>query len=168
MEYDHYKDNGLAAFIQPTDNIVMLGCGSAAFSADMYDDGFVHIKNIDLSSVVIDKMRAMHAVDRPEMTWQVMDVQKLEFDDETFDVAFDKSTMDCLFCCDGSNEIIAEMMWEAWRVLKPGGTLAFSTWPPEHYVGQMFALVGKFVPPPPGAAARLLSMHLRARLRPQR
>jgi ubiquinone/menaquinone biosynthesis C-methylase UbiE len=121
MEYDHYKKNGLAAFIQPTDNIVMLGCGSAAFSADMYDDGFVHIKNIDLSSVVIDKMRAMHAEDRPEMTWQVMDVQKLEFDDETFDVAFDKSTMDCLFCCDGSNEIIAEMMREAWRVLKPGG-----------------------------------------------
>ena len=33
------------------------------------------------------------------------------------------------------------------------GTVAFSTWPPEHYVGQMFALVGKFVPPPPGAAA---------------
>ena len=32
-------------------------------------------------------------------------------------------------------------------------SLAFSTWPPEHYVGQMFALVGKFVPPPPGAAA---------------
>jgi len=38
------------------------------------------------------------------------------------------------------------------RVLKPGGTIAFSTWPPEHFVGQMFALVGRFVPPPPGAA----------------
>lgn len=121
MEYDHYKSNGLAAFMQPSDNIVMLGCGSAAFSADMYDDGFIHIKNIDLSSVVVEKMQAMHAEARPEMTWQVMDVQKLEFDDETFDVAFDKSTMDCIFCCDRSNEMIAEMMKEAWRVLKPGG-----------------------------------------------
>ena len=121
MEYDHFKANGLSSFIQPDDNIVMLGCGSAAFSADMYDDGFVNIKNIDLSSVVIQKMAAMHAKARPEMTWQVMDVQNLEFDDETFDVVFDKSTMDCIFCCDKSNEMIAEMMKEAWRVLKPGG-----------------------------------------------
>jgi hypothetical protein len=37
-------------------------------------------------------------------------------------------------------------------VLKAGGTMAFSTWPPEHFVGQMFALVGKLAPPPPGAA----------------
>jgi SAM-dependent methyltransferase len=40
---------------------------------------------------------------------------------------------------------IAEML----RVLKPGGTIAFSTWPPEHFVGRMFALVGKHLPPPP-------------------
>ncbi len=35
--------------------------------------------------------------------------------------------------------------------LSPGGIIAFSTWPPEHFVAQMFALVGKGVPPP-GAA----------------
>jgi hypothetical protein len=38
---------------------------------------------------------------------------------------------------------------ELLRVLKPGGTLAFSTWPPELFVGRMFALIGQFVPPPP-------------------
>lgn len=39
------------------------------------------------------------------------------------------------------------------RVLKPGGTLAFATWPPDHAVGKMFALVGKHAPPlPPGAS----------------
>jgi SAM-dependent methyltransferase len=43
---------------------------------------------------------------------------------------------------------IGEML----RVLKPGGTIAFSTWPPEHFVGQMFALIARYVPPPPGAA----------------
>jgi SAM-dependent methyltransferase len=41
---------------------------------------------------------------------------------------------------------------EMLRVLAPGGTIAFSTWPPEHFTGQMFALVGKHVPPPPGVA----------------
>jgi SAM-dependent methyltransferase len=43
---------------------------------------------------------------------------------------------------------IAEML----RVLKPGGRIAFSTWPPELFTGKMFALVAKYLPPPPGAA----------------
>jgi SAM-dependent methyltransferase len=42
---------------------------------------------------------------------------------------------------------------EMLRVLKPGGTLAFSTWPPQFAVGHMFQLVGKYAPaPPPGVS----------------
>ena len=44
---------------------------------------------------------------------------------------------------------IAEML----RVLKPGGVIAFSTWPPELFVGQMFALTARYMTPlPPGVA----------------
>jgi len=39
------------------------------------------------------------------------------------------------------------------RVLKPGGRVVFSTWPPEHFVGRMFAFVGRNSPPPPPGAA---------------
>ncbi len=39
------------------------------------------------------------------------------------------------------------------RVLKPGGTIAFSTWPPELLVGRMFALIGRYAPPPPPGAS---------------
>jgi hypothetical protein len=35
------------------------------------------------------------------------------------------------------------------RVLKRGGTIAFSTWPPELVIGQMFMLGGRYMPPPP-------------------
>src|SRR5437667_5806847 len=42
---------------------------------------------------------------------------------------------------------------EMLRVLKPGGTIAFSTWPPDHYVGRMFILTGRYAPPlPPGVS----------------
>ncbi len=42
-------------------------------------------------------------------------------------------------------------MAEMLRVLKPGGTIAFSTWPPELLIGRLFALVGRYMPaPPPG------------------
>ncbi|MBA4285895.1 MAG: hypothetical protein C0434_10235 [Xanthomonadaceae bacterium] len=39
------------------------------------------------------------------------------------------------------------------RVLKPGGRIAFSTWPPELCIGRLFDLVGRYLPAPPGAAA---------------
>jgi hypothetical protein len=39
------------------------------------------------------------------------------------------------------------------RVLKPGGTIAFSTWPPELFVGRMFALSASYMPPPPPGVA---------------
>ena len=38
---------------------------------------------------------------------------------------------------------------EMLRVLKPGGTIAFSTWPPELLVGRRFAQVARYLPPPP-------------------
>ena len=40
------------------------------------------------------------------------------------------------------------------RVLKPGGTIAFSTWPPELLVGKTFMLFGRYAPPPPPGAHR--------------
>jgi SAM-dependent methyltransferase len=40
---------------------------------------------------------------------------------------------------------VAEML----RVLKPGGTIAFATWPPELLVGDSFKLMSKYMPPPP-------------------
>jgi SAM-dependent methyltransferase len=44
---------------------------------------------------------------------------------------------------------VAEMR----RVLKPGGRVVFATWPPEHFIGRMFAFVGRNSPPPPPGAA---------------
>jgi hypothetical protein len=37
------------------------------------------------------------------------------------------------------------------RVLKPGGTIAFSTWPPELCVGRLFGLIATYLPPSPPA-----------------
>jgi hypothetical protein len=42
---------------------------------------------------------------------------------------------------------------EMLRALKPGGVLAFATWPPEMFVGRMFGVMGKYAPPPPPGVA---------------
>ena len=36
-----------------TSKIIIIGCGNAPLSEDMYDDGYKNILNVDISSVVI-------------------------------------------------------------------------------------------------------------------
>lgn len=100
---------------------------------------------LDLSPVLIQHGRQHAALAGVEIEFTEGDVEAMPYADASFDVVI--SQFGHMFA-PRPDVAIAEML----RVLKPGGTIAFSTWPPEHYVGQMFALVGRFVPPPPGAA----------------
>lgn len=121
FQFEHFEKGGFTRFIPKDAKILMLGCGNADFSASLYDWGATNITNIDLSSVVISQMSAANKASRPHMKYLVMDVQALSFDDASFDIVIDKSTMDCLFCCENSTEIVCNMLTEGYRVLKPGG-----------------------------------------------
>lgn len=120
MNYAHFKAHGFTQIFRKEGRFIMLGSGSARFSADMYDDGYENIDNIDISSVVINKEKARN-LHRKNMHHAVMDVQNLEYKDEMFDVAIDKSTTDSLLCRADKAEAISNMIHETLRVLKPGG-----------------------------------------------
>ena len=97
--------------------ILNLGCGNSPFCENMYDDGFHNIDNIDISNNVIQIMKNRN-IKRPEMTFQVMDVRNLKFDNSTIDLAVDKSTIDALLCGDYAFLNVAKMLKEVIRVLK--------------------------------------------------
>jgi hypothetical protein len=44
----------LINYLKADSKILILGCGNALFSEEMYDDGFKNQLNVDISSVVID------------------------------------------------------------------------------------------------------------------
>jgi ubiquinone/menaquinone biosynthesis C-methylase UbiE len=98
---------------------LMLGCGNAEISFDMYVDGFRNIENIDISQVVITQMSEKYS--NYDMNWKVMDVRDLLYDDNTFDFIVDKSTMDALLCGESSFINVAIMLNEVQRVLKVNG-----------------------------------------------
>ena len=77
----------------------------------------------------------------PEIAWRQGDAEKLPYADASFDVVV--SQFGHMFA-PRPELAVAEMR----RVLKPGGRVAFATWPPEHLVGRMFALIGRNSPPP--------------------
>ncbi len=71
------------------------------------------------------------------------DAENLPFKDGTFDVGV--STFGIMFTPNP-----AKSASEVVRVVKKGGRIGMANWTPESYIGQLFKLIGKHVPPPAG------------------
>ena len=107
-------------FLKKKDKILMLGCGNSELSEKMYNDGYKNIENIDISKEVIKQMKERN-IDKPLMTWKLMDCLNMKYDDKSFDAIVDKSTIDAILCGDYSFYNTAKMMNEVQRVLKDKG-----------------------------------------------
>ncbi|GFG39691.1 hypothetical protein Cfor_05238 [Coptotermes formosanus] len=110
-------------YIKPKDMILMVGCGNSTLSADLYDVGYRHITNIDISHIVIKQMQDIHGKDRCDMVYQQMDALNMTFGDCQFSVVLDKGTLDALMP-DDSEDVrrkIDKLFHEIDRVLRVGG-----------------------------------------------
>jgi EEF1A lysine methyltransferase 4 len=82
---------------------LILGCGNAKFSEELYDAGYCNQWNVDISDVVIEQMQVRNK-SRSKMVYEVMDVCNMTYPDNFFDVAIDKSTIDSILC--GENPVL--------------------------------------------------------------
>jgi hypothetical protein len=55
-------------------------------------------------------MKKRNVDKRPKMIWQIMDVRDLKYEKEFFDLIIDKSTLDCMSCCENAALNIAKML----------------------------------------------------------
>src|SRR3989442_968107 len=76
-----------------------------------------------------------------DITWKEGDVENLPFRDSEFDVVLSQFAR---IFAPRPEVALKEML----RVLKPGGRIAFNTWPPELFIGRMFAITASYLPPP--------------------
>jgi SAM-dependent methyltransferase len=96
----------------------------------------------DLAPVLIETARERAAEEGVDVRFEVGDAEVLTYDDASFDVV--TSTCGVMFAPD--HEAVAR---ELARVTKPAGRLALACWTPEGGLGQMFRMMGPFLPPPP-------------------
>ena len=132
------------AGIRAGQSVLDVGCGTGVVAVTAARAG-AKVRGLDLSPVLLEQARKNAALAGVEIDFKEGDAEALPYDDASFD--FVVSQFGHMFA-PRPEVAIAGML----RVLKPGGTIAFSTWPPEHLVGQMFALIGEHLPPPPGVS----------------
>lgn len=125
--------------------VLDVACGTGVVAVTAALRG-AQVDGLDLSPALLDEARRNAALVDAPMHFREGDVEALPYPDASFDVVL--SQFGHMFA-PRPEVAIAEML----RVLRPGGRIAFSTWPPELAIGRLFDLTGRILPAPPGASA---------------
>jgi ubiquinone/menaquinone biosynthesis C-methylase UbiE len=125
---------------------VAAGNGNATLAAARR---FAHVTSTDYVPALLDGGRRRAEAEGLQVTFEVADAEALPYPDASFDVVL--STFGVMFAPDhpqSSSELL--------RVCRPGGRIGLASWTPEGFIGQMFRVVAKHVPPPAGVKSPLL------------
>ncbi|WP_394841993.1 class I SAM-dependent methyltransferase [Pendulispora brunnea] len=129
------------AQVTPGARVLDVACGTGVVGLTAARLG-AKVTGLDLSPPLLERAKENASIMGLEIEWHQGDVEALPFEDASFDVVL--SQFGHMFA-PRPKVAIQEML----RVLRRGGTIAFSTWPPDVFVGKMFALTARYLPPPP-------------------
>lgn len=125
---------------------VAAGNGNATLAAARR---FARVTSTDYVPALLDKGAARARAEGLEVAFAVADAEALPYADGSFDVVL--STFGVMFTPD--HERCAR---ETLRVVRPGGRIGLANWTPEGFIGQLFEVVGKHLPPPAGLSSPAL------------
>jgi len=119
LGYPEFKAQGWHRYLRGG-NILELGCGNCDFMSAAYDDGFHDVTCTDIDHSVVNTMRQRNSVLRPGIKYMQCDACDMhDVANESFDIIFDKSTMDALICA--GKQMVSRCSAEVHRVLKDAG-----------------------------------------------
>jgi ubiquinone/menaquinone biosynthesis C-methylase UbiE len=101
------------------------------------------VTSTDYVPSLLDQAQQRAQGERLAITFREADAEALPFADASFDVVF--SSFGVMFAPD-HGRAARELL----RVCRPGGRIALANWTPEGFVGRLFGVVGRHVPPPAG------------------
>jgi SAM-dependent methyltransferase len=129
-----------AADLSTVDRVldVATGTGNAAIAAARSGATVI---GIDYVPELLAKARARAAAEGLPVEFAEGDAEQLAFPDASFDVVL--SCVGVMFAPD-QERAAAELL----RVCRPGGTIGLVAWTPDGFIGELFRIVGRYVPPP--------------------
>ena len=119
---------------------VAAGNGNATLAAARQH---ANVTSTDYVGALLERGRERAEAERLTVTFQEADAEALPFADISFDAVI--STFGVMFT-PNQEKSASEMS----RVTKSGGRIGMANWTPESTIGQLFKIIGKHLPPPPG------------------
>jgi SAM-dependent methyltransferase len=122
---------------------VATGSGNAALAAARFG---CDVTGTDYVESLLDRARERAAAERLTVEFAHGDVEDIQYAAGAFDAVV--SVFGSMFAPDQ-----ARTAAEIRRVTRPGGKIAFASWTPDGFIGELFQTVGGFAPPPPAGLA---------------
>jgi len=133
-----------AAGIRPGQRVHDVAAGSGNVAIPAARTGATVVAT-DLTPELLERGRAAAEAEGLSIRWRVADAEALPCDDGDFDTVV--SCVGVMFA--PHHRAAADQLV---RVCRPGGTIGLLSWTPEGFIGQMFAAMRPYAPPPPAGA----------------
>jgi ubiquinone/menaquinone biosynthesis C-methylase UbiE len=127
---------------QPGEQVldVASGSGNAALAAARR---FCDALGTDYVPDLIDRARMRAEAEGLPVSFEVADAENLPYEDASFDMV--TSVIGVMFAPD-QQQAAGELL----RVCRPGGKIGLANWTPDSFAGELFRVIGRQLPPPPG------------------
>lgn len=129
------------AGVSSGETLLDVACGTGNLAIPAAERGAI-VTGIDITPKLVEIARAEAAAAGLDITLEEGDAEALEAADDSFDHVI--SVFGMIFA--PQHEIAAAEMV---RVCKPGGKVAITSWASDGMNGEMFAVIGSHMPPPP-------------------
>ena len=134
--------------LTPGTRVLDVAAGNGNITLAMARRG-CEVTSTDYVEALLDRSRQRAQAEGLEVEYQKADAENLPFEDGTFEAVV--STFGVMFTPDQ-----AKSASEMQRVCKSGGHIGMANWTPESFIGRLFAVIGKHVPPPAGVSSPAL------------
>jgi SAM-dependent methyltransferase len=131
--------------VQPGQRVLDVASGTGTSAVPAARRG-AEVTATDLTPELLAVGRAAAEAEGVALTWEVADAEALPYDDGSFDVVL--SCIGVMFA--PHHQAAAD---ELFRVCHAGGTVGVLSWTPDGFIGQLFATMKPYAPPPPPGAS---------------
>lgn len=133
--------------LKPGNRVLDVACGSGNLAIPAARTG-ARVTGVDIATNLLEQARARAESEGLTIQFDEGDAESLPYDDAAFDVVI---TMFGAMFAPRPELVSSELV----RVCEPGGRIAMANWTPAGFIGQMFKVTGKHVPPPPSMPSPL-------------
>jgi SAM-dependent methyltransferase len=134
--------------LRPGERVLDVACGTGNLTLPAARRGASAVGQ-DIAPNLLEQGRARAKAEGLSIRFDENDAEALPYDEAAFDTVI---TMFGAMFAPQPEVVAAEMT----RTCRPGGRIAMANWTPGGFIGQMFKIVGKHVPPAPGMPSPLL------------